>query len=355
MTDLTTEALSQIPGYAEAATAKATIERWGYPADAPQDDLTGYLIDAAAKGEGMPTDLVERVARRHVMPGALNETRAILGQVKVTLQNQIDVLVGDCPDPALSHLAQRLAKLVATVKRASKTLPGTVTAEAALTAGGSILDAWHTITGAEQEYDAIRRAQHAVIGRVPGPAWVTEKRDRRPWMLRTGLLADHLDSERWWVDRRIEAAGARLSREITGEEYWAFTNHEPIPLGTTKTSTQWPNSGVALAGRTGIAAHDQSSQAVQDRQDWLLPTTLLPWPSTIEADSWWPTADHIGYLRWICEQARPWVPTHQRMIDADETALAATDTPTSRSSSLDLDRLAQAAAALAQHRKITTE
>lgn len=342
MNSLLGEALGQIPGYAELAVAKTAMDQWRYPIEAEPDDLDGYLLDAALRADAEPpADLVDRVHQRMFMAGAHQEARALIQTGKANLQSRLDHIVGADPDPALRFLAGKLATLVATVAKATKAKPNS-----SPHASNPSRAAWLQISEAVGQYDAIRAAQLEVVIASPGPDWVLERRQKQEWLLRVGLVADHFDNDRWWIDRRAEAAGAHLAHEITGESYWAFTDREPIPLGG-RLASRWPASGL------GIQTTGDPEAILADRLNWLLPEQLPAWASPVVARSWWPTEDRVEYLSWLCTNAHPWVPTHQQMLEVDQAALAAVGARTSRLRSPSAQELSRAAQALVEHRRIT--
>ncbi len=325
---ITDDALDQIPGYTEAARISATLNRW-----APEDlELSAFdpideLMTAAASGAGRaPAGFVERVGLHRLANEAANDAFHHLRNAKSQASERKAEIVRSNPDPALKFLAGQLAKLVTTVNTASRKLGSHTTVEAALRAGGAAYTAWETLTQAVTDYNQIRRAQQHIVLQITPPDWATERSLRGHWFRRTGLLADHLDSERWWIEHRIQAAGATLQREVTGEPYWWFgaKSDKTRPVGPSTTTVKaWPAAANSLTypGHADAATAMQAAQAA--RIDWLLPDQLPRWG---EAKSdWWPTDDHLGYLRWICANAQPWVPTHKQMVEADVTALAATN------------------------------
>ena len=318
-------ALAAIPGYTDALTTSRTLAAWP-PPTIVEDDPAGAVWDAARRGEPTaPADLAERLARANLTLVGTNEAWSMIRAARGQAAAALDETVRANPDPALGYLADRLAEVLAAVREADVALPAGITAETAVRSGGKVLAAWQQLTAATDDYDEIRAVQWQVIGATARPAGVGDRREHRAWLLRSGSLADAIDHDPWWIDRRVTAARARLVTGSDGTQNWEGVDHREQVAVTDPDPT--------VADWLSQAAHPElhtlaSRDAASDwRRLWLLACRPPAWPSPVAAGSWWPTDDRVNYLRWITTHAQPWVPTHAHLTAADTAALTATAPP----------------------------
>ncbi|MCR6494241.1 hypothetical protein [Cellulomonas sp. P24] len=222
-------ALDQIPGYTQAVTAKATLARWTIPA-LPVDAATEALWAAARRGDPEPPpELGAMYAQQATTAHGLRDAFAAIRDARAEATAGVDEAVHAHPDRALAYLTARLDEVIAVVRDVDDRLPATVDAEAAVRAGGSALDAWKLLAAAVEDYDEIRTVQWDVVRRASRPDHLTDITQLRTAWLRTGLLADGLDYENAWVDRRAVAAGATLEAGSDGALNWlANDTYRPV-------------------------------------------------------------------------------------------------------------------------------
>lgn len=189
--------------------------------------------------------------------------------------------------PALVFLGSRLDELMERVRGIGRI--GALSAEEAIAEGR--VDEWRTASALCDEYGEIRRVQrHLTLTLVT--------RDEAPdaaAMSMSGYLRDALDTEHVWHRIRAQASSQRTA----------------IP-------------------------EDEEHGA------WLGALPPLPWRR--EQAGTFPDADRFGYLLWMANNARPFVPTIPELIDAHKRNVLIVQRPA------DITRLTEVLTALDDYR-----
>lgn len=175
--------------------------------------------------------------------------------------------------PALTFLDEQLREVMRVVREQEPALRGITDARAANRGGGASQDAWMELEEQLDRYKAIRAAQRRVTIKLSSEAIEVGGRQWRTHVLgRSGHLAAAFDYEDFWQQSRVTAYGTGGRGIERGEgDFIAWATKPPLPAY---------------------------------KRD---PKVDLP-------------ADEIGYLRWVSDGDKAWVPDVTELMTVHELA-----------------------------------
>ncbi|MFH7324796.1 hypothetical protein [Aeromicrobium sp. JJY06] len=280
VTELREAAYALIPGYAECVRALATAKAWPRP-KLPVSDLDADLWTAAAEGRPLPGGILAAYAERLSAFNAIGELENAIESVRSRAEFELKELLREESAPALAYLDDELRALMSEVAKLDASAPATV--EQAVHAGGKAAQEWRALTAAVGRYDAIRALQRELVKNAD-PDWtntpsITAEMMTGVWRLGvSGMFADAIDVEPYWIERRRD---------------------------------------------TALRMQDGHSTAVQEYAQWL--ALAKPAPFGTSRTGWWPEgADRVDFLRWVATSTRAWVPDLDALTAAHEANTEAT-------------------------------
>ncbi|ASN52500.1 hypothetical protein [Sinomonas sp. R1AF57] len=267
--DLTAAAYSHVPGYDAASRDVAIAVEWmralrETPPPAPLDPQA-ELRAAASAGQPFPLDLPRRVREGEHAGYDLAQSLQMAGQFLADAKARQAAALEHGADAGLGWLRPHLDETVAAVRERATALR-VLNADSALhdPAAAQLLRDADALTA---RYSAIRAVQRALV-RAACTSRGTDHGQRM--YLVAGQVADFIDRERAWLDRRVAQGRwphdlGRLSKEQHALRGWLTRPGEPV-----------------LDALTWLAPLPSGSVADQARALALIVSRATPWLPSIE-------------------------------------------------------------------------
>lgn len=286
------QATDKIPGHREAQTRLDTAKNWQIPNPSEsRETVAAHLYSEAAKGAPCPDDIAERIVRGTQAEGAYMEAHSMVKSLITQAEAELGEVLRSGAHDALGWLNEQMSALRSDVSEVVGKLDGVTSAEEAIAVGSTSVKAWAALDDLVTRYEQIRNAQMKLMrslfdtltwrGGVDGGAPVAQV------LARSGHFVDAVDREPHWLGLRKEAA--RVTR-----------------LGETQ-------NGLSPGQHPGL----------KEWLNWSDTAPGTPWDA-IPLNGCWPTGDHKNFLIWAMTEARPWVPTVDQLMHADDLARTAT-------------------------------
>ncbi|WP_086772403.1 hypothetical protein, partial [Streptomyces bobili] len=169
-----TKAWATVPEVAEAqkryeAAVKLSRDfpRGKSPAEALADVQNDAVATFTATGK-WPADYAKRAAKAHADALVWESEAVALRHLEQRTKADAEDLRDSLSSDVLAHLDGRLREILDAAKDAGEALSDVTTAEAAIEAGGEVLDAWRRLTGLLKDLRNVRDAQWDVLRAVTG-------------------------------------------------------------------------------------------------------------------------------------------------------------------------------------------
>ncbi|MBJ8344832.1 hypothetical protein [Antrihabitans sp. YC2-6] len=293
------DALNAIPQYNDAQRAIATINTWRLEIttvptrDALDQQLVTELVDAAATGKPQPADLVARLHTHQQEARMYGEHVQLLNRAADYANDLNRMVIQNGIEYAYSHLQRVLDEVLKDVRANTAALRDVRSAEEAI--ASSAIDGWTNVQQLVGRYDELRKA-HRDIARIEAGSAV----DSHKFAV-VGQLADHLDRDPFWIQRRtFAAANCRLPGNDGGASTSTMPHGVPVQAST-------------LTDRASYLRWLRAAKSIAPAPDKARPSEI--WPNGVARARW---------LLHIATKCEPWIATAEQIDVAYDTAYNAT-------------------------------
>lgn len=252
----------------------ANVSSTKYQEQAEQQ-VKDQMLELITSGQEVPDDIAHPILEARARDQLFDLRAQTLSRLARSVENEEHSAIARNAEDLTAFLRSELERVVSEVRAATPDLTGITTAEQAIAAGGDVVTAWQRVTTCAAEYDEIRKLQLDMCSSSAERLTTDE-------FLRTGILADAIDVQGYWVDRRRHSASAP------------------------------ENGGLSTGGNRG-----------QLYRHWL--TDALPERPFDYNGTWWPAGESkVEHLMRLVSTATPWLPSLQDMRTAEGYAVTAT-------------------------------